>query len=64
MRGHWFMSLGQQEHACLGNALFHSNNLVHLRHCQHSQGPQVGSICRMQLRRSDIVVSPDILKLF
>jgi len=32
--------------------------------CQHSQDAQVGSICRMQLRPSDIVVSPDILRLF
>jgi len=29
---------------------FHPNNLVHLRFCQHSQGDQVGSICRMQAR--------------
>jgi len=29
---------------------FHPNNLVHLCLCQHSQGVQVGSICRMQLR--------------
>jgi len=25
---------------------------------------EVGSICRMQLRHSDIIVSPDILGLF
>jgi len=28
---------------------FHPNNWVHLRLCQHSQGAQVGYICRMQL---------------
>jgi len=33
---------------------FNPNNLVHLRLCQHSQGAQVGSICRMQLRPSGI----------
>jgi len=43
---------------------FHPNNLVHLRLYQHSQGAQVGSVCRIQLRSSDIVVSPDILRLF
>jgi len=43
---------------------FHPNNLVHLRLCQHSQGAQAGSICRMQLRPSNIRVSPDILRLF
>jgi len=43
---------------------FHPNNLVHLRLCQRSQGAQVGAICRMQLRLSDIVVSHDILRLF
>jgi len=36
---------------------FYSNNLVHLRLCQHMQGAQVGSICRMQLRPIDVVVS-------
>jgi len=29
-----------------------------------TQGVQVGSICRIQLRASDIAVSPDILRLF
>jgi len=33
---------------------FHPNNLVHLRLYQHSQGAQVGSVCRIQLRSSDI----------
>ena len=41
---------------------FHSRNLVHVRFCQHLQGVQVGSICRMQLRPSDVVVSPYILR--
>jgi len=44
--------------------IFHPNNLIHLRLCQHLQGAQVGSFCRMQIRPSDIVVSPDILRLF
>ena len=39
---------------------FHPNNLVHLHLCQCSQGDQVSTICRIQLRPSDIVVSPDI----
>jgi len=43
---------------------FHPNNLVHLHFCQHLQGAQVGSIYRMQLRPSDIVVSPGILRWF
>jgi len=34
-----------------------------LRLCQHSQGDQAGSVCKMQLRPSDIVVSSDILRL-
>jgi len=29
---------------------FHPHTLVHLRLCQHSQGVQVGSVCRMQLK--------------
>jgi len=36
---------------------FNPNNLVHLRLCQHMQGAQVGSICRIQLRPIDVVVS-------
>jgi len=36
---------------------FHPNNLVHLRLCQHMQGAQVGSICKMQVRPIDVVVS-------
>ena len=43
---------------------FHPNNLVHLSLCQHSHGAQMGSICRIQLIPSDIVVSPDVLRLF
>jgi len=44
---------------------FHPNNLVYLRLSQHSQDAQVlGWICRMQLRPSNILVSPDILRLF
>ena len=39
-------------------------NLIHLRLCQHLYCAQVGSIYRMQLRPSDIVVSPDIFRLF
>jgi len=42
----------------------HVNNFVHLRLCQHSQGVQVGSLCRIQLKPSKILVSPDILRLF
>jgi len=34
---------------------FHPNNLVRLRLCQHLQDAQVDSICKMQLRPSDIV---------
>ena len=37
---------------------FLPNNLVHLCLCQHLQGAQVGSVCRMPLRPSDIMVSP------
>ena len=40
---------------------FYPSNLVRLRFCQHSQGAQVGTICRMQLRPSDVVVSLHIL---
>jgi len=36
------------------NITFHSNNLVYLHLCQHSQGAQVDSIWRMQLRPSGI----------
>jgi len=43
---------------------FHPSNLVSLRLCQDSQGAQVGSICRMELRPGDIVVSPHVLRLF
>jgi len=43
---------------------FHRNNFVHLRLCQPSQDAQVESVGKMQLRPSDIVVSPDILRLF
>jgi len=43
---------------------FHPNNLVHLRLSQHSHGAQLGASIRMQLRRSHIVVSPDIMRLF
>jgi len=43
---------------------FHPKNLVYLRLYQHLQGAQVGSVCRIQLRPSDIVVSHDILWLF
>jgi len=43
---------------------FRPNNLVHLFLCQHLQGAHMGSICRMQLRPSDVIVSPDILRLF
>jgi len=61
--GYYF--LGQQEHAFLGSVFtFHPNNLAHLRLSQRSYGEQVSSICRMQLRPSDIVVSPGILSLF
>jgi len=35
---------------------FHPNNLAHLHLCQHSQGVQVGSICRMQLKPCDMGV--------
>jgi len=45
MHGHWFVSLGQQEHAFLGSALhFIQNTLVHQRLLQHSQGVQVNLI--------------------
>ena len=43
---------------------FHPNNLVHLRVCQHSQGAQVGLVCKIQLRRGNVVVSLDILRFF
>jgi len=33
---------------------FPPNNLVHLCLCLHSQGDQVGSICKMQLRPRDM----------
>jgi len=33
---------------------FHPNNLVHLHLCQHSQGAEVGSVWRIQLRPYDI----------
>jgi len=42
---------------------FHPNNLVHLHLCQQFHGAQVGSICRIQFRPSDIVVSPDIFEV-
>jgi len=65
MHGHCFISFGQQDHAFLGSALHFSQNiLIHLRFCQYSQGFNVGSVCKMQFRPSDIVVSPDILRLF
>jgi len=35
---------------------FHPNNLAHPHLCQHSQGVQVGSICRMQLKPGDMGV--------
>jgi len=63
MHGHWFVSLGQQEHAFLGSAL-HSIEITWIRLSQHLQSAQVGSICRLQLRPDDVVVSPDILILF
>jgi len=40
---------------------FYPNNLARLPLCQ---GAQVGSVCGMQLRPSDIVVSPVILRLY
>jgi len=40
---------------------YHPSNLVHLRLCQHSQGVQVGSICRLQFRPSDTAVWRDSL---
>jgi len=65
MHGHCFISLGQQDHTFLGSALHFSQNiLTHLRLCQYSQDVKVGSVCKMQFRPSDIVVSPDILRLF
>jgi len=68
----WTMDIGlllygsmEQDHAIFRQCVTcHPNKLVHLRLCQHSQGDQVGSVGRMQLRPSDIVVSPDILRLF
>jgi len=63
--GHWFISLRQQEHAFLGSALdFIQITWCTLLLCHHSQGAQVGSIRRTQLRPSDIVVSHDIWRLF
>jgi len=46
--------LGQQDHALWQCITFHPNNFFQLRLCQHSQRSQVGSICRIQLRSSDI----------
>jgi len=43
---------------------FHPNNMVHLRLCQHSHGAQMGSVCRIQLGPSHIVLLPDSLRLF
>ena len=43
---------------------FYPNTSVHLRLSHHSQGDHVGSVCRMQLRPSLIVVSPENLRLF
>ena len=43
---------------------FYPNTSVHLRLSHHSQGDYVGSVCRMQLRPSLIVVSPENLRLF
>jgi len=43
---------------------FYPNTSVHLRLSHHSQGDHVGSVCRMHLRPSLIVVSPENLRLF
>jgi len=62
--GHWFISLGQQEHSFLGNAL-HFIQITWFTYVFASirRGPK-GSICRMQLTPSHILVSSDILRLF
>jgi len=54
MHGHWIVSLGQQVCIFKQCIAFHPINLVHLRLCQYLQGPQVGWICRMQLRPIDV----------
>jgi len=67
MHEHWFMFWRQQELAFSGSALhfIQITWLIYVRSfCQHSQSAQVGSVCRMQIRPSDIVISPGILRLF
>jgi len=58
MQGHWLISFGQQEHALLGSALCFIQitwfTYVFHRLCQLSQGAQVASLCRMQIRPSVI----------
>jgi len=43
---------------------FHPHNLVNLCLWQHLQGASMGSVFSLQLRSSDILVSPDILRWF
>jgi len=60
MHGHWFISFGQEEHAFLGSGLhFIQNNLVFA-----SIRPSGFNLQDATFRSGDIVVSPDILRLF
>jgi len=64
MHGHWFISLGQQEHGFLDSALhfiqitWFTYVFANIRRCPS------GFNCRMQLIPSDIAISPDFLYCF
>jgi len=71
MHGHWFISMGHQEHAFLGSAF---NDYISSKYLSNWFTYIFVNVCSMpkwlnvqdgmQLRPSDIVVSPNILRLF
>jgi len=63
MHGHWFIYMSSKNMRFGQCITFHPNNVVHLRLWQHSQGAQVDSTGVMQLRPSDISVSPDVFEI-
>jgi len=64
MHGHWFVSLGQQEHAFSGSVLHFIQVTWFAYVFANIRRVPNWVQCRMQLRPSDIVVSPHILRLF